>query len=58
MDAGLTMLANLTHIRSKGVMHKNQTVEEEVWWSPHHNLLALTSWPECMVNDYNVPRGP
>jgi hypothetical protein len=31
VDAGLTMLANPTHIRSKGAMHKNQTFEGEVW---------------------------
>jgi hypothetical protein len=27
VDADLAMLANLTHIRSKGVMHRNQTFE-------------------------------
>jgi hypothetical protein len=26
-DAGLTMLANPTHIRSKGAMHRNLTFE-------------------------------
>jgi len=31
MDAGLTMLSSLTHIRSKGAMHRNHTFEEEVW---------------------------
>jgi hypothetical protein len=31
VDAGLTTLINLIHIRSKGVMHKNQIVEGEVW---------------------------
>jgi hypothetical protein len=28
VDAGLTMLANPTHIRSKGAMHRNQTLRE------------------------------
>jgi hypothetical protein len=46
VDAGLTMLANPTHIRSKGVMHRNQTFEGEVWQHPCHSLLALMSWPE------------
>jgi hypothetical protein len=28
VDAGLMMLANLTHIRSRGAMHRNQTLRE------------------------------
>jgi hypothetical protein len=28
VDVGLTMLVNPTHIRSKGVMHRNQTFRE------------------------------
>jgi hypothetical protein len=28
VDAGLMILANTTHIRSKGVMHINQTLRE------------------------------
>jgi hypothetical protein len=28
MDVGLMMLANLTHIRSRGAMHKNQTLRD------------------------------
>jgi hypothetical protein len=46
VDAGLTMLANLTHIRSKGTMHINQTFEGEEWKHPCHNLLELPSWSE------------
>jgi hypothetical protein len=30
VDSGLTMLANPTHIRSKGAMHRNHTFEGEV----------------------------
>jgi hypothetical protein len=46
VDAGLTMLANPTHIRSRGAMHKNQTFEGEVWQHPCHSLLALPPWYE------------
>jgi hypothetical protein len=28
VDAGLMMLANLTHIRSKGAMHRNKNLRE------------------------------
>jgi hypothetical protein len=28
VDASLTMLVNPTHIRSKGAMHRNQTLRE------------------------------
>jgi hypothetical protein len=28
LDAGLAMLVNLTHIRSRGAMHRNQTLRE------------------------------
>jgi hypothetical protein len=31
VDAGLVMLSNLTHTRSKGVIHINHTNEGEVW---------------------------
>jgi hypothetical protein len=58
VDAGSMTLANPTHIRSKGVMHRNPTFEGEVWQHPCHSLLALSSWPERMVNDYLVLRGP
>jgi hypothetical protein len=34
VDVGLTMLSNMTHIRSKGAMHKNQKFEGEVWQVP------------------------
>jgi hypothetical protein len=46
VDAGLTMLANPTHIRSKGALHKKPDIEGEGWQHPCHNLLALPSWPE------------
>jgi hypothetical protein len=46
VDAGLTMLANLTHIRNKGALHRKPDIKEEVWQHPCHSLLALTSWPE------------
>jgi hypothetical protein len=39
VDAGLVMLANPTHIRSKGVMHRNRTFEGEVWKRNCHSLL-------------------
>jgi hypothetical protein len=42
VDACLMMFSNLTHIRSKGAMHKNQTFEGEVWQHPCHILLALS----------------
>jgi hypothetical protein len=41
VDAGMVMLANLTHIWSKGVIHRYQIDEGEVWQCPCHNLLAL-----------------
>ena len=30
VDVGLMMLANLTHIRSKGAMHRKPNIEGEV----------------------------
>jgi hypothetical protein len=42
MDVGLMTLANMTHIRSKGAMNRNQKVEGEVWQRPCHKLLALS----------------
>jgi hypothetical protein len=44
VDAGLTMLAKPTLIRSKVAMHRNQTFEGEVWQRPCHSLLALLTW--------------
>jgi hypothetical protein len=41
VDAGMVTLANMTHIWSKGVIHRNQTDEGEVWQRPCHILLAL-----------------
>jgi hypothetical protein len=41
VDAGLMMLSNPTHIKSKEVMHKKQTFEGEVWECPFHSLLEL-----------------
>jgi hypothetical protein len=41
VDAGLTMLANPTHIRIKGVMHLDRAFEGEVWKCTCHSLLAL-----------------
>jgi hypothetical protein len=41
VDVSLKMLANPTHIRSKWVIHRNQTFEEVVWKRPCHSLLAL-----------------
>jgi hypothetical protein len=46
VDAGLTMLANPTHIRSKGALHRKPDIEGEVWQHPCHSLLALPPWPE------------
>jgi hypothetical protein len=46
VDAGLVMVANLTHIRSKGAMHRNKTFEGEVWQRPCHSLLELLLWSE------------
>jgi hypothetical protein len=31
VDAGLMMLANMTHIRSKGALHKKPDIEGEEW---------------------------
>jgi hypothetical protein len=41
VDPGLTMLANPTHIRSKGVMHKIHKFEGEVWKFHYHILMTL-----------------
>jgi hypothetical protein len=41
VDADMVTLANLTHIWSKGVIHRYQMDEGEVWQHPCHNLLAL-----------------
>jgi len=41
---------NPTHIWIKGVIHRNQKNEGEVWQRPCHNLLALPPWHEWKVN--------
>jgi hypothetical protein len=41
VDAGLTILSIMTHIRSKGAMHIKHTFEGEVWKLLCHNLLTL-----------------
>ena len=40
MDAGMVTLVNLTHIWSKGVIHRNWTYEGEVWKHPYQSLLS------------------
>jgi hypothetical protein len=44
VDAGLVMLANLTHIRSRGAMYRKPDIEGEVWQRPYDTLLALPLW--------------
>jgi hypothetical protein len=36
LDAGLTMLANPTNIRTKGAIHISHTFEREMWKFPCH----------------------
>jgi hypothetical protein len=54
VDVGLTMLANATHIRSKGALHRKPDIEGEGWQRPCHSLLALSSWTKLYVNNYLV----